>query len=70
MFPFIERKEHHMNEIIEYKIIGGRNPEELEKQVNKQIAMGFQPIGGISTLMDSEILYCHQAIVKYQGDSN
>jgi hypothetical protein len=59
-----------MNQIAEYKIISGRNCNELEKHVNDMIARGFQPLGGVCTLLDAEVLSAYQAMVKYAEDSN
>jgi len=42
----------------------------LDKVVNELIARGFQPIGGVSTCVDGDMVYFTQAMVKYGKDSD
>ena len=53
--------------IVEYVVIVKSTPERLDDSVNMQLLNGWQPLGGVSTLVkpNSDIYYV-QALVKYE----
>ncbi len=56
--------------IIEYYTVCTQgNYKEFNREVNERIKAGFQPIGGVSTCADSEVLFFTQAMVRYDGTS-
>jgi len=47
-----------------YKVLTALTFEGLEKKVNKAIANGFRPIGGITASADGSYLTVAQAMIK------
>jgi hypothetical protein len=55
-----------MNNIIEYHCVSECGDFKLlNKSVNALIQKGFQPLGGVSQIMDENGVYFAQAMVKY-----
>jgi Domain of unknown function (DUF1737) len=48
--------------IYDYKIVKAKNPEDLSKEVSKQVGEGWQPLGAPFGLQESVA----QALVKYE----
>ena len=64
-----------MRKIIDYQIIASKIAEELQPEVIKQIKLGWQPLGSISTIMVPQRINSNyttntrhlcQAMVKYE----
>ena len=53
--------------IVEYVVIVKSTPERLDVSVNIQLLNGWQPLGGVSTLVkpNTDIFFI-QALVKYE----
>ena len=53
--------------IVEYVVIVKSTPERLNDSVNMQLLNGWQPLGGVSTLVkpNTDIFFI-QALVKYE----
>jgi uncharacterized protein DUF1737 len=49
--------------VVEYKILIDVYFDHLQKKVNDHISNGWQPIGGVSSVMDHKYM---QAMVKYK----
>ena len=53
--------------IVEYIVIVKSTPERLDDTVNMQLMNGWQPLGGVSTLIKpNNGVYFIQALVKYE----
>ena len=53
--------------IVEYVVIVKSTPERLDDTVNMQLMNGWQPLGGVSTLVKpNNDIYFVQALVKYE----
>ena len=53
--------------IVEYVVIVKSTPERLDDTVNMQLMNGWQPLGGVSTLIKpNNGVYFIQALVKYE----
>ena len=60
-----------MKTITEYRTASvGGDHKSLDKVVNELIARGFQPLGGVSTCIESDTVYFTQAMVRYGKDSD
>jgi hypothetical protein len=54
-----------MDKIIEYKLIGGGNPQLLDEAVNQLIKQGFEPFGNV--ILHTKIYF--QPMVKKASDA-
>ena len=53
--------------IVEYVVVVKSTPERLDDTVNMQLMNGWQPLGGVSTLVKpNNDIYFIQALVKYE----
>lgn len=53
--------------IVEYVVLVRSTPERLDDSVNMQLLNGWQPLGGVSTLIRPNIgIFYIQALVKYE----
>ena len=52
--------------IVEYFVLVESTAERLDDSVNMQLMKGWQPLGGVSTLVEPNIVYFVQALVKYE----
>lgn len=64
-----------MRKIVEYIMIQGaggsnnlaENRNGITQVVNRYIAMGWQPLGGVSSHLCNNTFAYHQAMVRYEG---
>ena len=54
-----------MEKIIDYKVVGGGNPQHLAEAVNQLIGQGFEPFGNVFQLGDAFL----QPMVKKDWDA-
>ena len=53
--------------IVEYVVVVKSTPERLDDLVNMKLMNGWQPLGGVSTLVKpNNDIYFIQALVKYE----
>ncbi|HEX3988528.1 MAG TPA: DUF1737 domain-containing protein [Verrucomicrobiae bacterium] len=49
---------------LDYKILSGRTPAELETEVKESIRKGYRPTGGVFVVVDDEKYQWLQAMVE------
>lgn len=56
-----------MNKIINHKVLSASNIEYISIHVCDNIEDGWQPLGGISVVMDNKGSFFYQAMVMYEN---